>query len=275
MSNIFEHNKGFAYKAAHAGEQQNGRASFIVRQSQERSSASYRHEAGQALPIKELVSNKLLTALPGEDFARLVPFLEPVFLSSRENLNEAGEPSGFVYFPENAVLSCLSGFQDGHTAEVSLIGKEGIVGLAAILGSNSAMQWTKTLVAGSALRMKAEILKQEFDRGGMLRELLLNYTSEYIVQVTQRAICNIRHRVEERLANWLLMVCDRLDADELPLTQEVIAQHLGTRRAGITTAAKELENRQLISHSRGHIRIVDRQALEGAACECYGVLKYA
>lgn len=225
-----------------------------------------------ALKMRELLTNKILTTLPVEDFVRLIPLLEPVALSAGESLPDSEWDERFIYFPEDAVISCLSTFQDGSIVEVGMIGKEGLVGINAIFRSQSPTQWTRVSVAGSALRVRTRTLREEFDRAGALRELVLRYASEYMNQISQRAACHLRHRVDERLASWLLMIRDRLESDNLAFTQEMIAQHLGTRRAGITTAALDLQHRHSIAYSRGHITFLNRRALEESACECYPAL---
>ncbi|MFN2453094.1 MAG: Crp/Fnr family transcriptional regulator [Pyrinomonadaceae bacterium] len=219
-----------------------------------------------------LLTNKLLMALPGEEFARLLPHLEPVSLSCGEDLYGAGENIRDVYFPESAVLSHLYFLEDGSTTEAAMIGKEGMTGLSTIFGSPAPIHYTQVIVNGTALRMSADVLKQEFARGQIVQRLLLTYASARIAHLSQRAVCNGRHTVEKRLCSWLLMIHDRVGDDQLPLTHERIAHQLGTRRAGITSALTALRDEQLISCTRGQIRIIDRQGLEMAACECYHTL---
>lgn len=224
------------------------------------------------VPFNGLLTNKILAALPGEDFARLLPYLEPVTLVYNEDLYGFGESIRFVYFPESAVFSQIHLLADGSTVEAALIGKEGMAGLSAIFNSPRPLHWTQVTVAGTALRIEAEIAKEEFARGGAMQQLLLNYAGERIAQLAQRAVCNGRHSVEQRFSSWLLMIHDRVGDHQLPLTHEQIAQHLGTRRAGITAAATSLRDKQIISYGRGHLQIIDRQALEAVTCECYRTL---
>jgi CRP-like cAMP-binding protein len=224
------------------------------------------------VPFNGLLTNHLLTALPGEDFARLLPHLEPVSLACSENLYGFGEDISDVYFPESAVISHLYFMEDGSTTEAALIGKDGMTGLSAVFAAPAPKHWTQVIIPGTALRMNAEVVKQEFSRGGAMQRLLLGYASARIAQLSQRAICNGRHTVEKRLCSWLLMIHDRAGNDQLPLTHEQISRHLGARRAGITDTASALRERQLISYIRGQIRILDRQGLETAACECYRTL---
>lgn len=224
------------------------------------------------VPFNGLLTNKLLTMLPGEDFARLLPYLEPVSLSCGEDLYELEEPIDEVYFPESAVVSHLYLLEDGNMTEAAMIGKEGMTGLSVIFASPVPTYWTQVLVAGTALRIEAEVLKAEFARGGAMQRLLLSYAGARIAHLSQRAVCNGRHTVGERLSGWLLMIHDRVGDDQLPLTHEQIARHLGTRRASITEATTTLRDRELISSNRGQIRIIDRSGLEQVACECYRTL---
>lgn len=235
-------------------------------------SMSRTHKFIKPVPFNGLLTNKLLTALPGEDFARLLPHLEPVSLSCGDDIYGFEEGIDEIYFPENAVISHLYILEDGSTTESALIGKEGMTGLSAIFASPAPTHFTQVIISGTALRMSAEILKQEFERGGAIQRLLLAYTSTRIAQLSQRAVCNGRHAVRERLCNWLLMIHDRVGDDQFALTHEQIARHLGTRRAGISEAATSLRDKQVITYSRGQMRIVDRQALEMFACECYPTL---
>lgn len=224
------------------------------------------------VPFNGLLTNKLLTALPGEDFALLLPYLEPVSLACGEDLYSFGEGIDYVYFPESAVVSHLYILSDGSTAEAAMIGKEGVVGLSALLLAPLPTHWTQVTVGGTALRMRASVLKEEFARGGAMQRLLLAYAGARIEQLSQRAICNGRHTVDERLCCWLLMLSDRVGEEQLPLTHEKIARHLGTRRAGITEAAGALRDRGVIAYGRGQIHITDRPGLEALACECYRTL---
>lgn len=220
-----------------------------------------------------LLTNKLLTALPDEDFARLLQHLEPVPLRAGENLYSYAEHIHFAYFPETAVLSHVYVLEDGGTAESALIGREGMAGLSAVFGSPAPSYSTQVTVAGSALRVRAESLRQEFKRGEAVQRVLLAYAGLRFMHISQRAVCNGRHTVERRLNSWLLMVHDRTGDEPLPLTHEQIAAHLGARRAGITSAAMTLRDKGVVSYTRGHLRILDRRALEESACECYRVLK--
>jgi CRP-like cAMP-binding protein len=222
--------------------------------------------------MKEMLSNRILKGLPDAEFQRLMPMLEPISLSTGERIAESGEPSSFVYFPENSIISCQADMQDGKSAEVGMVGKEGVAGLPALFGSRPAVHSLTVAIAGSALRLRRDMLKRELERGNGLQQSFIPYVNDYVNQVAQRAACAILHRMEQRFAVWLLMISDRLDSAVVETTQERIAQHLGVRRAGITVVARELQFMGAISYSRGHLRVVNRPLLEKVACECYGTL---
>lgn len=222
--------------------------------------------------MKEMLSNKVLNTLPDAEFARLLPGLEPVSLSAAERLAEMGEAARFVYFPESSVISCHADMQDGKSAEVGMIGKEGVAGLSALLGARPAAQSLKVTVGGSALRMRRPEFERELRQGEALRQSLLTYAGEYLTQVSQRAACATLHRMEQRLAVWLLMLSDRLGGEPIEMTHERIAYHLGVRRAGVTEIAGEMQRAGMIHYTRGSLRVTDREALESVACECYGAL---
>lgn len=217
--------------------------------------------------------NRLLAALPDAEYQRLVPDLEFLELPLRQVLQEPGEPITHVYFPHHAITSLVYILEDATTSEVGLVGNEGMVGLPVILGSNTTTTSAIVQVADGGMRMRAERLKAEFDRGGPLQSLLLRYTQALFSQVTQTAVCNGHHTVEERLARWLLMVSDRMASDTFVLTQEFISEMLGVRRSGVTVAAGTLSQAGMIRYSRGQITIRNREDLEATACECYAVLK--
>ena len=216
-------------------------------------------------------ANRILGRMPEDDLSRIAVLLEPVRFSRADEIHNLENGDGYVHFPLDMVVSQLSVFNDGSTAEVALIGNEGVIGLNYIFNSYTSERWTCVAVAGGALRMRAKEMKKEFDRGGALQQLLLEYAGLYVEQVSQRAVCNSHHKIEERLASWLLMIHDRTSHDML-LTQEQISSRLGTRRSSITLAAISLQQRNIISYLRGRIRIINREALEAAACECYQAL---
>jgi CRP-like cAMP-binding protein len=222
--------------------------------------------------MKEMLTNRILTGLSDDEFARLVPLLEPVTLHAGERLSEAGETARSVYFPENSVVSCHADMRDGKTAEVGMVGRDGVAGLSSLLGQGPAAHSVSVSVAGSALRVGREEFGRELERADGLRQSLLTYSAEYLTQVAQRAACAVLHKLEQRLAVWLLLLADRLDSDTIEITQERIAHHLGVRRAGVTVVAAHMQAAGAISYTRGSVRVADRRALEATACECYGAL---
>ena len=178
-----------------------------------------------------------------------------------------------IYFPTTAVVSLIYTMEDGATAEMGLVGNEGVVGIALFMGGETTPNQAVAQVAGGALRMKAQALLEEFRRGGPFQLALLRYTQALITQISQTAVCNRLHPVEKRLCRWLLLTRDRVPSDEILMTQEFIAHMLGVRREGVTAAAHHLQKAGLIRYARGHITILDRARLEAAVCECYGVVK--
>lgn len=219
-----------------------------------------------------LLSNQLLAVLPWEEFERLLPYLDPVPLSAGEDLYRFEGGVNFAYFPETALVTHLYVMADGDTTESALVGWEGVAGLSALFNARQPNYLTRVLVAGSALRIGMDFLKKEFGRGGALHRVLLAYAGARMAQVSQRGACSASHTLRERLCCWLLMVHDRVGEDRLPLTHELIAAHLGARRAGITEIAIGLREGGIIGYSRGLIHILDRARLEAAACECYQLL---
>ena len=222
--------------------------------------------------MKDMLTNKVLTGLREADFARLMPLLQPVSLSSGDRLCEAGETVRFIYFPESCVLSCQAEMQDGKSAEVGMIGFEGMAGVTSLVGSSPATHSLNVAIGGSALRVSTDDFKREMVRGDGMQQSLLAYAGEYITQVSQRSACAIFHVVEQRFAVWLLLLVDRIEEDVIQITQERIAEHLGVRRAGVTVVAGAMQARGAITYRRGNLRVNDRQMLEAMACECYGAL---
>ncbi len=222
--------------------------------------------------MKELLSNRILNQLPDADLERLLPSLEAVSLAAGERLVEIGEILPFVYFPENSIISSQADMQDGRSAEIGMVGKDGVAGLLAVFGSRPAIHSLTVAIAGNALRLRREALDRELRRGNGFQETIAPYVGEYLTQVAQRAACAILHHIEQRFAVWLLMINDRVDTEVVEITQERIAQHLGVRRAGVAVVAHELQLLGAISYTRGNMRIVDRPLLEKVACECYGAL---
>ncbi len=218
------------------------------------------------------LQNRLLASLPTAEYQRLRPHLEQVSLHLGQELYTMGEPIEYVYFPLNALVSLISSV-DGCATEFGLIGNEGMVGFPALLGGNSTISRAIVQMADGAMRVDAQVLKAEFERGGVVQKRLLLYLQLFITQTVQNAACQINHRVEPRFARWLLSIQDRLQQDVLSLTQKYIAELLGTRRATITEAAGNLQQAGMIHYKRGEITIINRPALELTACSCYGILR--
>jgi len=218
------------------------------------------------------VANKLLAAIPRGEYSRLLPHLELVSLPLKQVLHEADEPIEYAYFPLTAVVSVLTLMSDGEAIEAATVGNEGMVGIPAVLGDNIASLTAMVQREDSGMRMKARKLKTEFQRGGVLQSLLLRYTQAQHAFVSQNVVCNRLHPVDERLARWLLLFCDRVGSNELLLTQESISKMLGVRRPGVTEAAYRLQQAGVIRYSRGKLTILNRQALEAASCSCYGII---
>jgi len=221
----------------------------------------------------ESVENRLLAALPAEDYERLRPNLREVAFSLGEVVYEFGGELDYVFFPTNSIVSLLYTMENGDSAEMGLTGNEGVVGIALFMGGGTMPNRAVVQSAGGALRMKAKILKDEFARGGRFQQLLLRYTQALITQISQTAVCNRLHSVEQQLCRWLLLSHDRLNTDELVMTQELIADMLGVRREGVTVAAGRLQDAGAISYVRGHIQILSRPKLEETVCECYQVVR--
>ena len=219
------------------------------------------------------VGNWLLDALPKDDYLRLNINLQPVFFELGDVVYESGGQMNFVYFPTTCHVSLLYTMVNGVTAEMGLVGNEGVVGIALFMGGDTTPNRAMVQGAGNAFRLKANALHDEFIRGGEFQHLLLRYTQALITQISQTAVCNRLHTVEQRLCRWLLMTHDRTHSDELQMTQEFISNMLGVRREGVTHAAQNLQQKGLISYVRGHIRIVDRTKLETQVCECYEVVR--
>jgi len=217
--------------------------------------------------------NHLLSVLPEADYERLLPHLERIPLALGLALYESGTAQGYVYFPTDSIVSLLYVMEDGSSAEIAVVGNEGLVGISLFMGGETTPSRAVVQSAGQAYRLKAVFLKQEFERGGALQHLLLRYTQALITQMAQTAVCNRHHAVEQQLCRWLLLSLDRLPSNELIMTQELIANMLGVRREGVTEAAGHLQAAGLIHYSRGKITVLDRPKLEQRVCECYAVVK--
>ena len=217
--------------------------------------------------------NRLLAALPPKIYERLHPHLELVPLELGASIYESGRKQPYVYFPTDSIVSLLYVMKDGASAEIAVVGNEGLVGISLFMGGDTTPSRAVVQSAGSAYRVKAKALLSEFEFGGPLQHLLLRYTQALITQMAQTAVCNRHHAVEQQLCRWLLLSMDRLPTNVLTMTQDLIANMLGVRREGVTAAAGKLQEAGLIDYSRGRITILDRSGLESLVCECYAVVK--
>lgn len=223
--------------------------------------------------LPDLFTNRLLSTLPKEDYERLAPDLEPVTFAIGAAVYESGAQQRHVYFPTTSIVSLLYTMETGMTAEMGLVGNDGVVGIALFMGGDTAPNRAVVQIAGGAIRMEARILQREFRLGGAFQLSLLRYTQALMIQISQTAVCNRLHSVEQRLCRWLLLCHDRVRANKLTMTQELIANVLGSRREGVTAAAGRLQDAGVISYHRGKITILDRAGLEAQACECYEVVR--
>lgn len=219
------------------------------------------------------LENHLLAALPTYIQQSWLPQLEPVEMPLGEVLYESGVTLTHVYFPTTAIISLLYVMEDGASAEIAVVGNEGIVGISLFMGGESTPSRAVVQSAGQGFRLKAQVLKEEFNRAGPVLHLLLRYTQALITQMAQTAVCNRHHSLDQQLCRWLLLSLDRLQGDELVMTQELIANMLGVRREGVTEAALKLQSAGLIRYARGRITVLDRAGLEQRTCECYAVVK--
>lgn len=218
--------------------------------------------------------NNLLAALPAHVFERLLPDLKAVPLPLGKVIYESGIQLEHVYFPvAGCIISMLYVLEDGSSAEIAVVGNDGMVGISLFMGGDTTPSRAVVQSAGFAFQLKSEVLKNEFQRHAEFQHLLLRYTQALITQMTQTAVCNRHHSVEQQLCRWLLLSLDRLSSNELAMTQELIANMLGVRREGVTVAAGKLQDEGLIRYSRGHIHVLDRQGLEKKVCECYAVVQ--
>ncbi|NMG29686.1 helix-turn-helix domain-containing protein [Aromatoleum evansii] len=222
--------------------------------------------------------NRLLAALPIDEYARLASHLELIPMMLGDVLYESGAQMRYVYFPIDSIVSLLYVMEDGASGEIAVVGNEGIVGVSLFMGGETTPSRAIVQSAGHAYRLKGQLLMDEFDRvggrrAGALHNLLLRYTQALLTQMAQTAVCNRHHSLDQQLCRWLLLSLDRLPVNELVMTQELIANMLGVRREGVTEAAGNLQKAGLIEYRRGHITVLDRPGLEGRACECYAVVK--
>ncbi len=219
------------------------------------------------------LTNQLLAALPEPEWSRWQPQLELVELKLGQVLYESGSVMYHVYFPTNAIVSLLYVMENGSSAEIAVVGHEGVVGVSIFMGGESTPSRAVVQSAGWGFRLRSAAIKGEFNNSGPVMHLLLRYTQALITQMAQTAVCNRHHSLDQQLCRWLLLSLDRLTSNDLIMTQELIANMLGVRREGVTESALKLQKAGLISYARGHIKVLDRAGLEGRTCECYAVVK--
>lgn len=217
--------------------------------------------------------NHLLAAMLDAEYARLAPHLESVPMSLGDVLYESGDKLRHVYFPTSSIISMQYLLENGGSSEIAGVGKEGLVGISLFMGGNSTPSRAVVQTGGGGFRLASHILMEEFNRAGSVMRLLLRYTQALITQMSQTAVCNRHHSVEQQLCRWLLLTLDRMPSNELTMTQELIANMLGVRREGVTEAAGRLQACGYIRYRRGHITVLDRAGLENTVCECYGVVR--
>lgn len=228
-------------------------------------------------PVASLAptANQILAGLPNKEYQSLRPDLEEFPLAFGKVLFESGEVLRHVYFPNQGIVSLLTLIEKRSTLEVGIVGNEGMVGIEVFLGANASINRALVQGSGTAMRMKAEALHKHIKLGGLLPGLLLRYTHSLLSQISQSAACNRFHKVEARLARWLMMTHDRLDSDRFRMTQKFLSDMLGVRREGVTTAARALQQKNLICYVRGLITIIDLDGLAAASCQCYEIIKRA
>lgn len=217
--------------------------------------------------------NQLLAALSATDLKRLEPQLEPCDLALGEVVYESGRHLTHVYFPTTCIVSLLYAMENGASAEIAMVGNEGMVGVSIFMGGETTPSRALVQSAGRAYRLPGQVLKDAFTHGGAMQNLMLRYTQSLVTQMAQTAVCNRHHAVEQQLCRWLLLTIDRLQTSEIVMTQELISTMLGVRREGVTEAAGKLQKEGAISYRRGHIKVLDRQKLEALSCECYDVVR--
>jgi CRP-like cAMP-binding protein len=223
--------------------------------------------------VREFRKNQLLAALPEAEWKRWCGSLERVEMPLGEVLYEPGITLNYVYFPISSIVSLLYVMENGASAEIAVVGNEGIVGVSLFMGGESTPSRAVVQSAGIGCRLKSQLMKDEFNRAGPVLHLMLRYTQALITQMAQTAVCNRHHSLDQQLCRWLLLSLDRLQGDELIMTQELIANMLGVRREGVTEGALKLQRAGLIRYARGHISVLDRRGLEARTCECYAVVK--
>jgi len=260
---------GFRSEGSHIAEVEHGLAPRAGRDALRRSAVP----PGVDVSVTGLKQNRLLASLPDEEWTRWSPLLERVEMPLGSVVYEAGVALPYVYFPTTSIVSLLYVMENGASAEIAVVGNEGIVGISLFMGGESTPSRAVVQSAGSGCRLDAGVMKTEFGRSGPVLHLMLRYTQALITQMAQTAACNRHHSLDQQLCRWLLLSLDRLRGDELVMTQELIANMLGVRREGVTEGALKLQKAGLIRYSRGHITILDRAGLEARSCECYAVVK--
>ncbi len=223
-------------------------------------------------PLGAPRENRLIAQFPPTEFARIEPVLKPIYLRIGDVLYESGAPLEFAYFPTTAIVSMVHVLMDGASAEIAIVGNDGVVGVALFLGGNTMPRRAVVKSAGWAYRVPRAVIQRQFALGGSLQMLILRFTQAAMTQIAQTAACNRHHSIAQQLCRLLLLSLDRIDSSQLAMTQESIANMLGVRREGVTEAAGRLQSCGLIQYSRGHIMVLDRNGLEAQACECYGVI---
>ncbi|MCW5960951.1 MAG: Crp/Fnr family transcriptional regulator [Pyrinomonadaceae bacterium] len=228
------------------------------------------------MPVSEIknaaLKNHLLAALPKAELAILLPNFDLISFTLGDVLYESGEQMNYVYFPSTAIVSLLYIMENGSTAEIGIIGNDGVVGVSLFMGGKTTTSRAIIQSAGTMVRLKDSVLQEEFSRGGKFQELLLRYTQALMTQISQTAVCNRLHSIEQQLCRWLLLSHDRLDTNKLIMTHDLISNMLGVRREGVTLAAQKLAAKKLITNDRGTMIVIDRPGLEAAVCECYKVV---
>jgi CRP-like cAMP-binding protein len=217
--------------------------------------------------------NHLLATLSTAELENIGQYLEPVQMELGDVVYESGRELSHVYFPTTAIVSLLYVLESGASAEIAIVGREGVVGVSIFMGGATTPNHAVVQSGGGAYRMPARVIQDEFRRGGTIQHLMLRYTQSLLTQMAQTAVCNRHHSVDQQLCRWLLFSIDRLDVPEIATTQELISNMLGVRREGVTEAAGKLQRAGAISYRRGHIKVLDREALEGLSCECYQVVR--
>jgi CRP-like cAMP-binding protein len=231
------------------------------------------HESAVTDTDPSVLQNQLIARLPTAERGRWLPHLELVDMRLGSVIYEAGDTLTHVYFPTTSIISLLHVMENGASGEIAVVGNEGIVGISLFMGGDSTPSRGVVQSAGNAYRLKARLMIDEFNKAGVVMHLLLRYTQALITQMSQTAVCNRHHSLEQQLCRWLLLSLDRLPSNELIMTQELIANMLGVRREGVTEGALKLQRAGLIRYARGHVTVLDREGLEKRSCECYAVVK--